>query len=72
MENEQWFLRALRLELSLTQSEVGKAVGLTQGKISAFERGADKPTHDERRAIVDLFVRRAAVRGMEIWILERK
>lgn len=72
MASEQWVLRDLRDELSLSQDAVAKAAGTTQIKISAFERGAEKPTPDERRAIVDFLVRRAAVRGLEILILDRK
>lgn len=72
MANEQWFLRDLRDELSLSQEAVAKAAKLTQIKISAFERGTDKPTPEERKAIVDFLVRRAAVRGLEILILDRK
>ncbi len=72
MENDQWFLRALRTELRLSQEDVANASNLTQGQISAFERGTASPTDDERRALVDAMVRRAAVRGLEILILERR
>jgi transcriptional regulator with XRE-family HTH domain len=72
MATEQWFLRSLREELRLTQEDVASDSNLTQGKISAFERGAEIPGIDECRAIVNAMVRRAAVRGLEILILERK
>jgi predicted transcriptional regulator len=73
MANKQWFLVALRDELHITQAELAKSsTGLTQLKISAFERGDANPTPEERKAIVDFLVRRAAVRGLEILILDRK
>lgn len=71
MENEQWFFRDLRLELRLNQDDVAKESNLTQVQISAFERGAEKPTREERRAIVDTMVKRAAVRGLEILLLNK-
>ncbi len=71
MANGQWFLRDLRDELSLSQAAVAEETNLTQVKISAFERGIETPTRDERRAIVDAMVRRAAVRGLEILLLNR-
>jgi predicted transcriptional regulator len=72
MATEQWFFRDFREDLGVNQAAVAKAAGVTQVKISEFERGTDKPTPDQRRAIVDFLVRRAAVRGLEILILERK
>lgn len=72
MATEQWFLIDLRDELRLTQEEVGKAAGLTQIRISQLERGTDEPTSKERYDIVQALVRHAAVRGLEILILQRK
>jgi transcriptional regulator with XRE-family HTH domain len=72
METEPWFLRSLREELRLNQEDIAKDSNLTQGKISAFERGAEIPREDECAAIVNPMVRRAAVRGLEILILERR
>ena len=72
MVSEQWFLGDLRKELSLTQEDVAKSSGLTQIRISELERGTDEPTPKERNDIVQALVRRAAVRGIEILILERK
>ena len=70
--SKQWFLQMFREELNLNQESVAKAAGVTQVKFSAFERGTELPTSDQQRAIVDFLVRRAAVRGLEILLLERK
>lgn len=67
----QWLLSDLRCELGLTQQAVAKAAGLTQIRISTLERGLEQPTAEEREQIVQALVRRAAVRGLEILILER-
>jgi transcriptional regulator with XRE-family HTH domain len=72
MASEQWFLTDLRNELRLTQEEVGKTSGLTQIRISQLERGIDEPTPKEAADIVQALVRRAAVRGLEILILQRE
>lgn len=72
MASEQWFLIDLRNELRLTQEDVGKAAGLTQIRISQLERGIDEPTPKEASDIVQSLVRRAAVRGLEILILQRE
>lgn len=72
MDNEQWFLRDLRDDLRISQSDIAKAINVKPIKISNYERGTEQPTADERKAIVDFLVRRAAVRGLEILILNRK
>jgi transcriptional regulator with XRE-family HTH domain len=72
MAIKQWFLKELRDELGLNQEQVGKATNFTQEEISAFERGAKTPNPAESKAIVDALVRRAAVRGLEILLLEKK
>jgi len=72
MASEQWFLKELRGELRLTQEDVAKASGLAQIRISQLERGTDEPTRKERDDIVQALVRRAAVRGLEILILQRR
>jgi transcriptional regulator with XRE-family HTH domain len=68
---EQWLLFDLRRELRLTQEDVGRAAGLPQIRISQLERGVDAPTPEERDRILQGLVRRAAVRGLEILILDR-
>ena len=67
----QWLLSDLRGELGLTQEAVAKAAGLTQIRVSILERGIESPTAEERESIVQALVRRAAVRGLEILILDR-
>jgi transcriptional regulator with XRE-family HTH domain len=67
---EQWFLRELRKELRLNQTDVEKDAGLMPPRISDLERGVgNAPTPEERQKIVKALVRRAAVRGLEILIL---
>lgn len=69
---KQWVLRELRTELRIRQEDVGNDSGLSQLRISQLERGeGDEPTAEERRKIVQSLVKRAAVRGLEISILER-
>ena len=68
---EQWLLFDLRHELRLTQEDVGRAAGLAQIRISQLERGLDEPTPEERNRILQGLIRRAAVRGLEILILDR-
>jgi len=72
MVSEQWFLGDLRKELRLTQEDVAKSSGLTQIRISQLERGTYEPTRKERTDIVRALVTRAAVRGLEILILQRE
>jgi len=67
----QWLLFDLRRELRLTQEDVGRAAGLAQIRISQLERGLDEPTPEERNRILQGLIRRAAVRGLEILILDR-
>lgn len=69
--SDQWLLRDLRCELGLTQQAVARAAGLTQIRISILERGVEQPTSQERASILQALVSRAAVRGLEILILER-
>jgi transcriptional regulator with XRE-family HTH domain len=73
MASEQWFLRELREELELTQEKVAGEAGTTQIRISQLERGGDfdEPSQQERDNIVRALVRRAAVRGLEILLLEK-
>lgn len=68
----QWFLRDLREELELSQAPIAKAIQLPQGRLSAFERGTDIPTPEERRLLLDFMLKRAVVRGLEILILNKK
>lgn len=72
MASEQWFLFDLRSELRLTQEDIAKSSGLTQIRISQLERGTDEPTHKERNQIVQALIKRAAVRGLEILILQKE
>ncbi len=72
MANEQWFLRDLRDELGLTQEAVANDIMSSQIRISLLERGEETPTREERRALVDAMVRRSAVKGLEILLLNRK
>lgn len=69
---KQWLFKELRKELRLKQEEVGGDSGLSQIRISELERGVgDEPSSEERRKIVQALVKRAAVRGLEILILEK-
>ena len=72
MASEQWFLRELREELGLTQEKVAGEAGTTQIRISQFELGrGDEPSSQEKEKLVQALVRRAAVRGLEILLLEK-
>ncbi len=72
MSNEQWFLRDLRNELGLSQEAVANDIMSSQIRISLLERGEETPTQEERQALVDAMIRRTAVKGLEILLLNRK
>ena len=45
----------LRVRVGLTQTDVAKALGVTQGAISAWEQGKKKPTLEKLPAIAKLY-----------------
>lgn|GEM_PF-6986203 len=68
---ENWLLRYLRYELSLTQQDLGNLCGLRQIRISQLERGVDTATNEERERIVQALLKSAAGRALEILWRER-
>ena len=48
-------LRLLREEKELNQTELGKAVGMTQRKVSYLELGKYEPSMDDLRALCTFF-----------------
>jgi transcriptional regulator with XRE-family HTH domain len=48
-------LRLLRLTLGLSQAELGKAIGVTQGMISQLELDKIRPGEALQRKIVEAF-----------------
>lgn len=48
-------LAGLRVRAGLTQTDVAKALGVTQGAISAWERGEKKPTLDRLPLLAKLY-----------------
>ena len=55
----------IRRENKLTQKELANRSGLTQAKISNFEKGGSKPTIDSLKKIADATNRRLVVRFAE-------
>lgn len=48
-------LAGLRVRAGLTQTDVAKVIGVTQGAISAWERGEKKPTLDKLPTLAKLY-----------------
>ena len=48
-------LARLRVRARLTQTDVAKALGISQGAISAWERGEKKPTLEKLPSIAKLY-----------------
>jgi transcriptional regulator with XRE-family HTH domain len=48
-------LRRLRVELDLTQDELGKKLGYGRTTISAYESGRNEPSYDDLKKLSDLF-----------------
>jgi len=71
MTNEQWFMRALRDELGLTQKDVARVGGhgLNPLRVSILERGVEPPTDEERKVLLRAFIVRSAGRAMEQLII---
>lgn len=67
--DDQWFLRAIRGELGITQEQLARAAKVSQVRISHLETGKELPTAAEVRAIVRCISARAAGRAFEEVIL---
>lgn len=55
MKNAYKTLRDARLELGITLTQVSDLCGITRGKISNFEKGKFKLTHDEESILIDVY-----------------
>jgi predicted transcriptional regulator len=66
---DQWFLRAIRKELGITQEDLAREAGTRQIDISALERGTVQPLDTDIAAIIRLVSARAAARAFEHVIL---
>lgn len=69
MAGDQWFLRAIRDELGITQQRLARAAKVSQVRISHLETGKELPTKPEVQAIVKCISARAAGRAFEEVIL---
>ena len=66
---EQWFLKAIRKELGITQEDLAGAAHIRQIDISNIERGEAEPSDTQIAAFVRLVSARAASRAFEHMIL---
>ena len=48
-------LAGMRVTAGLSQAEAAKALGITQGAISLWERGAGKPAFDKIQQLANLY-----------------
>ena len=70
--NEQWLLKRFPKELRLDQSDLDKAAGLTQIRISQLERGIEEPASFEEDRIVKALVKYAASHELENYLFQAK